>query len=350
MDVYAGLDVHATSCTAVLRNTGGKTTEQKVLATNGGELVQFFKAQRGRVHLCIEEGTQSAWLWEVLSPHVFEMVVVGVTEKQRGAKDDARDAGYWAEQLRLGAIKQSVYKEVGPFATLRQLVKAHRAIVQDTVRIQNRIKAIFRSRGVTTSGQDIYAKKKRAEWLDQLPLSCRGAAGLLYDSYDGLQEQRKAAQKTLVTESHRHGISRILETCPGLGEIRVAQLLATVVSPHRFRTRHQFWAYCGLGIVMRSSSDWVQEPTGRWVKAPVTQTRGLNWNHNRLLKHVFKGAATTVIALKQEPMNAAYERLCREGVKPNLAKVTIARKIAATSLAMWKTQEEYQPDKSKPKG
>ena len=38
--------------------------------------------------------------------------------------------------------------------------------------------------------------------------------------------------------------------------IRVAQLLAVVVTPHRFRTRKQFWADCGLSIVLRSG------PTG----------------------------------------------------------------------------------------
>ena len=33
------------------------------------------------------------------------------------------------------------------------------------------------------------------------------------------------------------------------------------------------------------------------------------------------------------------------GTKPNLAKVTLARKIAATALAMWKTKEAYDPKK-----
>jgi hypothetical protein len=33
------------------------------------------------------------------------------------------------------------------------------------------------------------------------------------------------------------------------------------------------------------------------------------------------------------------------GVKPSLAKLTLARKIAATVLRMWKDEEEYQPEK-----
>jgi hypothetical protein len=37
-----------------------------------------------------------------------------------------------------------------------------------------------------------------------------------------------------------------------MGPIRVAQLVSIVVTPHRFRTKRQFWSYCGLSIVMRS--------------------------------------------------------------------------------------------------
>ena len=50
----------------------------------------------------------------------------------------------------------------------------------------------------------------------------------------------------------------MLKTCPGLGPIRTAELLPVVVTPYRFQSRSRFWAYCGLGVVMRSSSDWVR--------------------------------------------------------------------------------------------
>jgi transposase len=70
-------------------------------------------------------------------------------------------------------------------------------------------------------------------------------------------------------------------------------LVPIVVSPHRFRTKRQFWSYCGLGIVMRSSSDWVRDKNGQWQRAQVQQTRGLNLTHNHHLKAIFKGAATS---------------------------------------------------------
>ena len=39
------------------------------------------------------------------------------------------------------------------------------------------------------------------------------------------------------------------------------------------------------------------------------------------------------------------DRLLEKGIKPNLARLTIARRIAAISLAIWKTQEVYDPQK-----
>lgn len=92
---------------------------------------------------------------------------------------------------------------------------------------------------------------------------------------------------------------------------------------------------------MRSSSDWVQA-NGRWVRSEVAKTRGLNRNHNRTLKWIFKGAATTVISHGLS-LRDHYDRMCEAGTKPNLAKLTLARKIAAITLVMWKNEEVYDP-------
>jgi hypothetical protein len=129
-----------------------------------------------------------------------------------------------------------------------------------------------------------------------------------------------------------------------MGPIRVAQPLPIVVTPHRFRTRSQFWACCGLGIVMRSSSDWVRTEGGGWMRANVQQTRALNRNHVPRLKDIFKGAATTVVTkLPDDPLRAHYQGLLAAGTKPNLAKLTIAGRVAALVLGTWKDGKEHDP-------
>ena len=97
---------------------------------------------------------------------------------------------------------------------------------------------------------------------------------------------------------------------------------------------------------MRSSSDWVQTRGGEWVRTNLQKTRGLNRNYNRVLKQVFKGAATTVIGHRRpEELYRHYQQLLDGGTKPNLAKLTIARQIASIVLSMWRSQERYDPRK-----
>jgi transposase len=288
----------------------------------------------------VEEGTLSGWLYETLEPHVEDLVVAGVRES-RGPKSDKRDAFALAEQLRIGSLETVVYKGRGPFRRLGQLARAHGFVVRDTARVKNRLKSVFRSRGVGYgAGRSVYAKRDREQWLSRLPEASRALAELLYEEHDALVGLQAKAKRALVAEARRHREWHVIQTCPGLGPIRTAELLPVVVTP----SRSGFWAYCGLGIVMRSSSDWVRAPTGEWLKAAVQRTRGLNRNFNHRLKWVFKGAAATVIArAEDEPLYRHYARLLEGGTKPNLAKLTLARQIASIALALWRSGEAYDP-------
>jgi hypothetical protein len=100
MDKYIGIDVHARSCTLAVVDGSGKRVGQHVIETNGESLIEGLRMIPGQRHLCMEEGTQSAWLHEILSPHVQELAVVGVTDS-RGPKSDERDAFSLAEKLRI---------------------------------------------------------------------------------------------------------------------------------------------------------------------------------------------------------------------------------------------------------
>jgi hypothetical protein len=89
-----------------------------------------------------EEGTQSAWLYEVLRGHVRELVVTHAHERKRGPKDDQLDAFHLANNLRLGAVSP-VYKDAGQMGELRAHADVYAKLVTDVVRAQNRLKALF---------------------------------------------------------------------------------------------------------------------------------------------------------------------------------------------------------------
>jgi len=82
MDRYVGLDAHAQTCTLAVMGPTGKRLTSSVVETNGQALVEAIRSIPGRVHLCLEEGTQSAWLYEILEPQVAEITVT-VPEKSK---------------------------------------------------------------------------------------------------------------------------------------------------------------------------------------------------------------------------------------------------------------------------
>ena len=80
------------------------------------------------------------------------------------------------------------------------------------------------------------------------------------------------------------------------------------------------------------------------MRARVAQTRGLNHNRNSKLKEIFKGASVQVCTrMTRHPLHGDYQRLLEKGLKPSVARVTMARRIAAIVLAMWKHEQPYDP-------
>ncbi len=144
----------------------------------------------------------------------------------------------------------------------------------------------------------------------------------------------------MIAESRRHPSEQILSQIPELGPVRVAQIIATVDTPFRFRTKRLFRKYLGLAVEMRSSSD--HEVVGGRVqrrRKQVVETRGLNEDYNRRLKNVFKSAAAHSCGCGV--YKAYFEGLLKAGMRPEMARLSVARKLAALVLAVWKSGESF---------
>jgi len=126
--------------------------------------------------------------------------------------------------------------------------------------------------------------------------------------------------------------------------VRAAVILAIMATPFRFRTKRQLWPYAGLAVITRSTGDQeiVEGKVRRRKRSPLT--RGLNRNHNPMLKSVFKGAANAAAAT-EGPLKDFYDRCVGRGVRDEMAKLTLARKIASVVLRLWKKGELWDPAK-----
>jgi transposase len=342
---YAALDVHQATTVASVREPNGRIIARTVLPTEPSALVEFFRGMRGAVHVTFEEGTQAQWLHELLVPVVDRVLVCDRRgESAHGNKGDRVDADQLAELLRRGALR-AVYHGSPERETLREFARAYTTLVQDATRVMQRLKALFRARGIPVPGTRVYQAAHRAEWLARLPR--RGVqfrAEALYAELDVLSALRPQAKAAMLAEARQDPAWLVLRTIPFFGPVRVALLLATMQTPWRFRTKRNLWAYTGLAVVSRSTGDYqlVDGRPRRRRRPPMT--RGLNRNHSRVLKAVFKSAATAATA-RPGALRDFYQGMVARGMREELARVTLARKLAAITLRLWKTGERYESAK-----
>lgn len=337
---YAGIDLHQSTCVIALDDQQGKVISESIVKTEAESLRSHFAGLSGTIHVAVEVGTQSAWLYEILKPVVTSITVCDVrTHKRRGNKSDRIDAQKLARWLRLGELK-AVYQGDRNIRKLRDLAHGYLATVSDSTRVMNRIKALYRSWSIPCGGRDVYYKRNRQEWLSKFPIPESGMrANLYYAQLDLLKDQRREAKKVFLKEARRYPMQKILRGIPGFGPIRSAFVIAVIGTPHRFRTERQLWSYSGLSVVIHSSSDH-GIVSGRIVrKQHRHNTRGLTRDFNRILKMVFKGAATE--AIRKDPIKTLYQMKVAKGMRPEMALLSIARRLAAITLILWKRGEKF---------
>ena len=135
---------------------------------------------------------------------------------------------------------------------------------------------------------------------------------------------------------------KLLRQIPSIGPIRAALLVALLQTPHRFRTKRQLWAYSGFAVETHDSGEY------RLVRGKLERNRdritvrGLNDNHN----HRSEKSVQKCCHIRQysawPTLHDFYVALVEKGMRPTMARLTLARKIAAITLTIWKKGVEFR--------
>jgi transposase len=347
---YVGLDVHKEAIVVAVRDGAGKLVMESIVETKASTLLEFLHGLRGEIHVTLEEGTWAAWLYDVLKPHVQEIVVCNPRRNallKEGSKSDKVDARKLSELLRAGLLR-AVYHGENGLRSLRELARSYEVVSKDTMRVMNRLKALYRSWGVRCAGMQVYSRRHREQWLNKISQAgVRRRAELFYQQLDGLQALRRTTRGELLAESRRHAAVKVLRQIPFIGPLRAAQLVALIQTPHRFRSKRQLWTYSGLAVETHDSAQYSYVDGQLQRSKKLQQVRGLNQNHNHALKDIFKSAALSATC-SAGPFRDLYEGLLAKGMKPELARITIARKIASVTLTLWKKGARFDAGYVKP--
>ena len=141
-----------------------------------------------------------------------------------------------SEKLRLGALKP-VFHGAPEMLMLKELVRNYNNLIEDSTRVMLRIKSIFRARAIATPGVLVYRASQRKRWLAKLEGGARIRAASLLTQLDALLELRRKAKAAMIGAARRQPGWKALRSIPFLGPVRVAQFLAIVRTPFRFRTK-----------------------------------------------------------------------------------------------------------------
>jgi transposase len=341
---YIGMDVHKEAIVIAVLNESGKLVMESVIETKASSILQFLHGLRGELHVTWEEGTWAAWLYDL--QHIVVCNPRRNALLKEGSKSDKVDARKLADLLRSGMLRPVYHGENG-LRTLRELGRSYQTLSKDLTRVMNRLKALYRGWGIPCAGTQVYAPRYREEWLSKIPQAgVRRRAELFYQQLDSLQVLRRTLRPEFLAESRKHKAAKLLRQIPCIGPIRAARLIGLMQTPHRFRSKRQLWTYSGLGIETHDSAQYRYVGGQLQRSKKPQQLRGLNQNHNHEMKEIFKSAATRA-SCGTGPFHDFYAALLAKGMKPEMARLTLARKIAAITLTLWKKEERFDAEQLK---
>ena len=144
---YIGMDVHQATISVAVMDSAGKLILESILETKAATILQFIGGLRGSLLVTFEEGTSAAWLYDLLKPHVANVLVCDPRKNallKDGSKSDRIDARKLAELLR-GNHLSPIYHGENGVRTLKELARSYLTITKDLTRVMSRIKAVYRS-------------------------------------------------------------------------------------------------------------------------------------------------------------------------------------------------------------
>jgi transposase len=334
---YIGMDCHISTLEFAVIDEAGRLVKADRVATSAKGLVEFVKGVAKPRKVFMEEGTLAAWALETCVRYGEELVITDPKRNRwiasAGPKDDPIDALKLAQLSRGGYIKE-IRHPVGQHRRFKELMLAYHDTVRSSTRVKNKVKSKFRHHGIPCTGGTVYAKAHREEWKAELPQD----PGLmlivesLWKQVDGLAQTEKDILAAAKTQAKQYPEIELFEGIPGVGFIHAATVSAIIETPHRFGTRSKAWMYAGLGIMKRASGGKIY-------------TEKLSTDYNRDLKYTLKQAAESAIKGKDNPFRRKYlDMTLLHGIPAHRARLTIARDILATMLAIWRKGERYDPE------
>jgi len=340
--LWVGLDVGADETTVCATDDSGTVLYEVPVATKPAALHAVLKGDKRRISLIgLESGSFAIVLYRSLLKLGYPLAMFEARQASkflsiRKNKTDKNDARGLADIARLGRGSVSEVRVKAPECQrLRSTLVTRQKLVKTRTAIEANMRSLFRLYGgkLRSSHSAAALRKNVSDELRRLrkfekidlseeiePLLALSTATRAYiDNLDG--KLSKQAEEDPVCR-------RFLEI-PGVGPITALAFYSAVDDPHRFHRNADIGAYFGLVPKVRQSGQ-------------STTRAGITKSGDRLTRTYLTTAA-------QLHLRNAHSSLALWGI--NLSKrlskrgvhVALARRLAVTMLAIWKSGGHYDP-------
>jgi transposase len=330
---YIGFDVHKKTVSYCVKTTDGQIVEEGKLRATHDALRQWAGKRREPWHGAMEATLFSGWIYDTLKPFAAElqmghpalMKAIGASKK----KNDKLDARKIADLVRCHLLP-ACYVAPVEVREMRQMLRYRNLVVEQAVRMKNKMSGLLMEAGAEYSKQRLHGKKYFTKLLDTVKEVPESVKDLLRLSRDAM-EMFETTQQQLLGQLRRDPrlAERVilLRSIRAVGEVTALTWILEVGDPHRFSSVAQAVSYCGLTSALVSSADKQQ-------RGPISKQR------NAHLQTVLIEAAK--LAPRWNSQLAALHARELERGNRNRATLAVARKLVAYLLAVDKSGQPFE--------
>ena len=331
---YIGFDVHKRSVSFCVKQSDGAVLAEGRLPAEREALRRWAGAQTAPWHGAMEATLFSAWIYDTLKPYALQlemghpamMKAIGASKK----KSDRLDARRIADLVRCDLLP-ACYVASPAVRELRRLLRYRNLVVQQSVRMQNKIAGLLMECGATYNKARLHGRKYFQALLGQVeevPESVKQMLRLSRGALDMFQSVQRQLLKRLHEDAALHARVERLCSIRGIGEVTALTWALEIGDPQRFGSISQAVSYCGLTAAFRASADHQQ-------RGPISKQR------NAHLQTALIEAAK--LAPRWNPELAALHARELERGHRNRATLAVARKLVAYFLAVDKSGVPFTP-------
>lgn len=330
---YIGFDVHKKHINFCIKTSDGQIQSEGRLLAQRATLRKWASQQSEQWRGAMEATLFSGWIYDTLKPFAAQLDmahparVKAITAAKK--KNDRIDARTLADLLRCNLLP-TCYVASPEIRELRRLLRYRNLVVQQSVRMQNKIAGLLMESGAVYNKDKLHGRKYFARLLDSLEEVPDSVKDLLRLSRGALETfqvtQKRLIERLLAHPELGQRVDR-LASIRGIGQITALTWALEIGDPFRFTSSSKAMSYCGLTAALRSSADKQQ-------RGPISKQRN-PWLQTALIE------AAKLAPRWNAQLAALHARELERGHR-NRATLAVARKLATYLLAVDKQGQPFR--------